>query len=116
MLYEETNNIPTALMLDYIQRTVIEEYQLVYEEVIEKKQKRSSADIAAIMQFQKMLDFVRERNGIDEYTVHIFSESDLYSIEMLYQCIHADQQMNLLDEDTMRKMKELYTKLEENNG
>ena len=68
------------------------------------------------MQFQKMLDFVRERNGIDEYTVHIFAESDLYSIEMLYQCIYADQQMNLLDEDTMRKMQELYTKLEENNG
>ncbi|MCI9416246.1 MAG: hypothetical protein HFI82_02375 [Eubacterium sp.] len=116
MLYEETNSIPTALMLDYMQRTVIEEYQLDYEEVIGKPQKRSSADVAAIMQFQKMLDFVRERNGIDEYTVHIFAESDLYSIEMLYQCIYADQQMNLLDEDTMRKMQELYTKLEENNG
>ena len=60
------------------------------------------------MQFQKMLAFIRERNGIDEYTVHTFAESDLYSVEMLSQCICADQQMNLLDEDTMRKMQELY--------
>lgn len=109
MLYEETNNIPTALMLDYMQRTEIERCQLDYEEVIGKPQKRSPADIAAIMQFQKMLAFVRERNGIDEYTVHTFAESDLYSVDMLSKCIRANQQMHLLDKDTMRKMQELYS-------
>lgn len=116
MLYEETDNIPTALMLDYLQRAETGEYQLDYEEAVGKPQKPSPADIAAIMQFQKLLEFIRERNGIDEYTVHTFSESDLYSIEMLRQCICADQRMNLLDENTIRKMQELYTKLEENNG
>lgn len=110
MLYEETNNVPTALMLDYMQRTEIRKYQLDYEEVIGKPQKRSPADIAAIMQFQKMLAYVRERNGIDEYAVHTFAESDLYSVEMLFQCICADQKLQLLDEDTMRKMQELYSR------
>lgn len=116
MLYEEADNIPTALMLDYMQRTETGKCHLDYEEAIGKPQKRSPADIAAIMQFQKMLSFIRERNGIDEYAVHTFAESDLYSMETLDQCICADQQMNLLDEDTKRKMQELYAKLEENNG
>lgn len=116
MLYEETDNIPTALMLDYMQRTEIAKYQLDYEEAEGKPQKPSPADIAAIMQFQKMLEFIRERNDIDEYAVRTFSESDLYNIEILRQCICADQRIHLLDENTTRKMQKLYTKLEENNG
>lgn len=116
MLYEEVDNIQTALMLDYLQRTEIREYHMDYEEMKGKPQKRSSADVAAVMQFQKMLSFIRERKGIDEYAVHTFAESDLYNIEMLRQCIYANQKINLLDKDTIEKMQVLYAKLEENNG
>ncbi|MCI9139762.1 MAG: hypothetical protein HFI78_08675 [Lachnospiraceae bacterium] len=116
MLYEEVNNIQTALMLDYLQRIEIKENSLDYEEQIGKPQKGSPADIVAVMEFQKMLGFFRERNGIDEYAIHTFVESGLYHIEMLRQCISVDQHMSLLDKDTIEKMKILYTKWEKKNG
>lgn len=115
MLYDEANNVQTALMLDYLQRTEIRVRQLDYEEKREKVRKRNPADIAAVMQLQKMLDFIRERKGIDEYAVHTFEESDQHNIEMLRRCICANQTINLLDEDTKEKMQVLYTKLEDNN-
>lgn len=115
MLYDKVNNIQTALMLDYLQRTEIIQFQLSYEERRVKPQNHNPADVAAVMQFQKTLDFIRERKGIDENAVHIFEESDQYDIEMLRQCIRANQKVNLLDKDTKEKMHVLYTKLEENN-
>lgn len=115
MLYEEVENIPTALLLDYLKRTESKGYQLDYEEIMKKPEKRSTADVAEVMQFQKMLDFIRERKSMDEYAIHTLAESGLYSMKMLRQCICADQKVRMLDEDTLEKMKALYTKLEGNN-
>ncbi len=114
MLYEEADNIPTALMLDFLQRTQIREIRCQYEEIQEKPKRQNPADAASVIQFQRMLAFIRGRNGIDEYAVCTFAE--LYQKEMPGQCMRADKQLNLLDERTRKKMQALCAKLEEKNG
>lgn len=114
MLYEEADNIPTALMLDFLQRTQIRDIRCQYEEIQEKPKRRNPADAASVIQFQRMLAFIRGRNGIDEYAVCTFAE--LYQKEMPGQCMRADKQLNLLDERTRKKMQALCAKLEEKNG
>lgn len=117
MLYVGADNFQTALMLDYMNRTNswIAKCEYKYKQEQKKSEKIGSVDAVDVMQFQKILAFIRERNSIDEYDIHTFAELGQHGKEMLGRCIHADQQMHLLDKDTLNKMQQLNTKLEEKN-
>ncbi len=118
MLYEGADNYQTALMLDYMHRTNswIEKCGYEYKQEQKKAKTVKSVDAVDVMQFQKMLAFVRERDNITEFDVYTFMKQGLYKKEMLGQCIRVDHQLHLLDQDTLEKIQQLNTKLEEKNG
>lgn len=110
MLYERAESYEEALMVDYLERTETKP-DIQYAEWKYKRRLRQITDISAVAALQDMLQFIRNQSSIDdEYTIREFQNS--YQSDMLGHCIQAEETLHILDQDTRRKMRQLYAIME----
>lgn len=67
-----------------------------------------------VLAFQNMLDFIRGRISVDEYTMRHFME--FYSKDMLEGCLEAEEATQILEQETKQKMRDLYRMMENTNA
>ena len=119
MLYEEVDSYAAALLVDYMDRIGIRQLKAdqvelkVVEGKAEKKSK-NDRDIVNVLAFQNMLDFIRGRISVDEYTMRHFME--FYSKDMLEGCLEAEEATQILEQETKQKMRDLYRMMENTNA
>lgn len=117
MLYQEVDSYAGALLVDYMERIGSEQLKEEQFELrcVERKAERrlkNNKDIVNVLAFQNMLDFIRGRT-VDEYTIRCFIE--FYSKDMLEGCLAAEEAMQILEQETKRKMQDLYQMMENTN-
>ncbi|MCI8464397.1 MAG: hypothetical protein HFI63_00830 [Lachnospiraceae bacterium] len=118
MLYEEASSYGATLLVDYMERTGLEQmrekgWKLEYAGGKTDRGSRDSRDMLNVLALQNMLDFIRGRAVVDEYMRSRFSE--FYSRDMLEGCLEAEEAMEILEKDTKQKIQKLYRMMENAN-
>ena len=118
MLYEEVDSYAAALLVDYVERTGMKQLKAVQIEPksVERKagkKLKNNRDIVNVFAFQSMLDFIRGRTSVDEYTMRHFME--FYSKDMLEGCLEAEEAMQILEQETKQNLRDLYRMMENTN-
>lgn len=114
MLYEKADTYGAVLMVDHMRRIGIRKDGWEYCEKLSQQDQKKPVDIADILAFQNMMEFLRSQKSIDEYSVNYFRS--LFRKEMLEGCLHANRSLGFLEEKLVKKMEDLYTKIGEKNG
>ena len=117
-LYEEVDSYAAALLVDYIERTGMKQLKAVqiepkYVERKAEKKLKNNRDIVNVLALQNMLDFLRRRTSVDEYTMRHFMES--YSKDMLEGCLEAEEATQILEQETKQNLRDLYRMMENTN-
>lgn len=113
MFYERADSYPAVLTIDFLERTE-KMPEIEYREKASPRLIKSvNTDIVSILEFQDMMEFIRKRGSIDERTVNSFR--NFYQAETLGYCLAADQSLHILENETRRKMEQIYQIMENTN-
>lgn len=111
ILYQQADSLKSAMFVDWMGRHLNQEPLFCFKEVTEGHIPAAFSDCGDILEFQDLLQFVRDLNSVDEHGVHWFA--GIFKKKLLKACLKTADETGLIEEQTLTKMNKILQRMEE---